>query len=45
MFLGMLRILRCNGLFSGGVDRVPLGRSWRRLLRRVGQDYRRFWSP
>jgi putative component of membrane protein insertase Oxa1/YidC/SpoIIIJ protein YidD len=45
MFLGILRILRCNALFSGGIDRVPLGHSWRRILRRVGQDFRRFLSP
>lgn len=44
-FLGLLRIARCNALFSGGVDLVPRGHSWRRILRRVGQDYRRFWSP
>ena len=45
LLLGLARIIRCNALFSGGIDRVPLVKRWSLILVRIRRDYRRFWSP
>ena len=45
LLLGIARIVRCNGLFSGGIDQVPLLKRWPQILARIRRDYRRYWSP
>lgn len=40
IFFGLLRILRCNGLFLGGADEPREGMTFREATAKYGEHYR-----